>query len=41
MNDLAPDEDFSQRVSDLFASLLTLQEELEDKLDLRAAFPDL
>lgn len=41
MNDLAPDEDFSQRVSDLFASLLAMQEELEDKLDLRAAFPDL
>jgi len=41
MVDLAPDPDFSQRVSDLFASLLAMQEELEDKLDLRAAFPDL
>jgi arylsulfatase A-like enzyme len=41
MHDLAPNPDQEQRISNLFARLLTLQEEMDDSLDLRAVFPDL
>jgi len=41
MHDLAADPDQEQRISDLFARLLKLQEQMDDSLDLRAAFPEL
>ena len=41
MDDLAADADQTQRISDLFARLLKLQEQMDDSLDLRAAFPGL
>ena len=41
MHDLAADADQKERISDLFARLLKLQEQMDDSLDLRAAFPEL
>lgn len=41
MLDLAANPDQKQRISNLFARLLTLQEQMDDSLDLRAVFPDL
>ena len=41
LHDLAADPAQAQRVRELFARLLALQEDLDDTLDLRAAFPSL
>ena len=41
MRDLAEDPHQEQRISDLFGRLLKLQEQMDDSLDLRAAFPEL
>ena len=41
MHDLAADPDHKKRISDLFVRLLKLQEQMDDPLDLRAAFPAL
>lgn len=40
-HDLAGDADQKERIRSLFSRLLTLQEEMDDSLDLQAAFPQL
>jgi len=41
MHDLAADPNQKERISDLFARLLKLQDQMDDSLDLRASFPEL
>ena len=41
MNDLAHDAKQEKRISQLFARMLKLQKEMDDKLDLKKSFPKL
>jgi len=41
MNDLAHDAKQEKRINALFARMLKLQKEMDDKLDLKKSFPKL